>query len=69
MRDPRKWHPLTQMAHQTTKMTIVDQIARFTRLALKAQGQCRATIETLALMKNPPLSLRGRRTSPTARSR
>jgi hypothetical protein len=35
-------------------MTIVDQIDRFTRLALKAQGQCRATIETLALMKNPP---------------
>ena len=35
-------------------MIIVDQIDRFTRLALKAQGQCRATIETLALMKNPP---------------
>jgi hypothetical protein len=25
------------------------------RLALKAQAQCRATIETLATMKNPPL--------------
>lgn len=44
----------TQLAHQTSKMTIVDQIDRFTRLALKAQGQCRATIETLALIKNPP---------------
>jgi hypothetical protein len=33
---------------------LADQIDRFTRLALKAQGQCRATIETLALMKNPP---------------
>ena len=25
----------------------------FTRLAFKAQAQCRATIETLALLKNP----------------
>ena len=25
------------------------------RLALKAQGQCRATVETLAAMKNPPV--------------
>jgi hypothetical protein len=44
----------TQLAHRTSTMTNVDQIDRFTRLALKAQGQCRATIETLALMKNPP---------------
>jgi hypothetical protein len=44
----------TQLAYQTSNMTIVDQIDRFTRLALKAQGQCRATIEALALMKNPP---------------
>lgn len=36
-------------------MTIVDQIDRFTRLALKAQGQCRATVETLAAIKNPPV--------------
>jgi len=44
----------TQLAHQASKMTLVDHIDRFTRLALKAQGQCRATVETLALMKNPP---------------
>lgn len=44
----------TQLALQTSKMTVVDQIDRFTRLALKAQGQCRATVETLALMKSPP---------------
>jgi hypothetical protein len=24
------------------------------RLALRAQGQCRATLETLAVMKSPP---------------
>lgn len=28
---------------------------RYMRLALKAQGQCRATLETLAAIKNPPL--------------
>lgn len=28
---------------------------KYMRLALKAQGQCRATIETLAAMKNPPV--------------
>jgi len=47
----------TQLAYQTSKMTVVDQIDRFTRLALKAQGQCRATVETLALIKNPPATL------------
>jgi hypothetical protein len=44
----------TQLAERTSRMTIVDQIDRFTRLALKAQGQCRATVEMLALMKSPP---------------
>ncbi|OWQ83596.1 hypothetical protein CDN99_26055 [Roseateles aquatilis] len=28
---------------------------KYMRLALKAQGQCRATLETLAAIKNPPL--------------
>jgi len=35
-------------------LTSVEQIDRFTRLALKAQGQCRATVKTLAVIKNPP---------------
>ena len=48
----------TQLAHTASKMTIVDQIDRFVRLALKAQGQCRATLETLALIKNPPVFAR-----------
>src|SRR4051812_23016897 len=34
----------TQLAHQASKMTVVDQIDRFTRLALKAQSQCRTTV-------------------------
>ena len=48
----------TQYVTQTARMTIVDQIDRFTRLALKAQGQCRATVETLAAIKNPPVFAR-----------
>lgn len=33
----------------------LDVTDRYMRLALKAQSQCRATIETLALIKNPPV--------------
>ena len=32
-----------------------DAADRYLRLALKAQSQCRATLETLAAIKNPPL--------------
>lgn len=33
----------------------IDTSERYMRLALKAQGQCRATLETLAAIKNPPV--------------
>lgn len=33
----------------------LDASDRYMRLALKAQGQCRATVETLAAIKNPPV--------------
>lgn len=33
----------------------LDAAERYLRLALKAQTQCRATIETLAAVKNPPI--------------
>ena len=33
----------------------MDPAEKYMRLALKAQGQCRATLETLAAIKNPPL--------------
>jgi hypothetical protein len=45
----------TQLAHQSSTMANAEQIDRYTRLALEAQGQCRATVETLALMRNPPM--------------
>jgi hypothetical protein len=35
--------------------TSVDQFDMNMRLALRAQGQCRATLETLATIKNPPV--------------
>lgn len=33
----------------------LDATERYMRLALKAQGQCRATLETLTTIKNPPV--------------
>ena len=39
-------------------MTNVDHFERFMKLAFKAQSQCRATFETLALLKNPPVFTR-----------
>jgi hypothetical protein len=33
----------------------IDASERYMRLALKAQTQCRATLETLAAIKNPPV--------------
>ncbi|HEV2569455.1 hypothetical protein [Sphingomonas sp.] len=33
----------------------INAADRYMKLALKAQGQCRATLETLAAVKNPPL--------------
>ncbi|MGZ9081606.1 MAG: hypothetical protein ACXW3U_05595, partial [Rhodoplanes sp.] len=35
----------------------LDVVERCMRLALKAQGQCRATFETLAAIKNPPAAV------------
>ena len=33
----------------------INATDRYLRLALKAQSQCRATLETLATIKNPPV--------------
>ena len=35
--------------------THMDVTERYLRLAFKAQGQCRTTVETLATIKNPPV--------------
>ena len=45
-------HMFTQLALHNSTMTIVDQIDRFTRLAPKAQGQCRATVVNSAVAES-----------------
>ncbi len=46
----------TSLAHRAriNMGEYLDAADRYMRLALKAQGQCRATLETLAAIKNPP---------------
>lgn len=46
---------LARRAHAAKYM---ENFERYLRLALRAQAQCRATVETLALMKNPPVFAR-----------
>lgn len=46
------FHNLARRAHCQEQMKHYET---FLRLALKAQGQCRATLETLAAIKNPPV--------------
>lgn len=43
---------LTERAMEQTQM---PNLEGFMRLALRAQSQCRATLETLAAIKNPPI--------------
>ena len=46
---------LAARGHQAT---LLDHLDKHMRLAFKAQGQCRATLETLAALKNPPVFTR-----------
>lgn len=43
------------LARRSCKQEYLKQYETYLRLALKAQSQCRATLETLANIKNPPL--------------
>jgi hypothetical protein len=53
-------HTLEAIFHELTRRAAlnlgeyINAAEIYMRLALKAQSQCRATIETLALIKNPP---------------
>lgn len=42
------------LARRAHGQTYLQHFEAYMRLALKAQGQCRTTVETLALIKNPP---------------
>jgi len=44
-----------RMAERATGAEYMPNFEIFMRVALKAQSQCRATLETLAAIKNPPL--------------
>lgn len=41
------------LAQRAINAEYMDHLDRYLRLALKAQGQCRATLEALAALKNP----------------
>lgn len=43
------------LARRACKQEYLKQYETYLRLALKAQGQCRSTLETLATIKNPPV--------------
>lgn len=43
------------MAGRASKAEHFENLERFMRMAMKAQNQCRMTLETLATIKNPPV--------------
>lgn len=45
----------TRLAERAMGQSHMPNIEAFMRLALRAQSQCRATIETMATIKNPPV--------------
>ena len=47
------------LARRATKQEYLRQWEAYIRVALKAQSQCRATLETLANIKNPPTVFAG----------
>lgn len=45
----------TSLARRATNQEYLKQWEAYLRMALKAQSQCRMTLETLALLKDPPV--------------
>lgn len=45
----------TRMTERANEQTIMPNLEGFMRIALRAQSQCRATLETLSAIKNPPV--------------
>lgn len=45
----------TRLAERAMEQSHMPNLEAFMRLALRAQSQCRATLETLATVKNPPV--------------
>jgi hypothetical protein len=45
----------SNMVERANNQSMMPNIEGFMRMALRAQNQCRATLETLAAIKNPPI--------------
>ncbi len=45
------------LSRRAARQDYLKQYETYLRIALKAQSQCRATLETLAAIKNPPLAI------------
>lgn len=45
----------TNMVERANNQSLMPNLEGFMRMALRAQNQCRATLETLAAIKNPPV--------------
>ncbi len=45
----------TNLSRKAVNEQYLNHLDTFMRIALKAQSQCRATLETLAAIKNPPI--------------
>ncbi len=54
-----EWNTLDSIFNSLVQRAInseyLDHLDRYLKLALRAQSQCRATWETLAAIKNPPI--------------
>jgi len=46
---------LVRLSEHAMEQTHMPNLEGFLRMALRAQSQCRATLETLAAIKNPPI--------------
>lgn len=45
------------LSRKAARQDYLNQFDTYLRMALKAQSQCRATLETLAAIKNPPVTI------------
>ena len=52
----RHFRSLDLLARRAQRVQLLNQLNTNLRLALKAQSQCRATLDTPADMKNPPVA-------------
>ena len=52
--DDQPWFVAHDLARRATAQEYLKTWEAYLRMAMKAQNQCRMTLETLAMIKNPP---------------